>query len=114
MKERNIIDYAAAEQPLGCDSNLSSRFELMPGQLVRSIAGRDKGALYLIMAINNEGLLLVDGRKNAVTKPKRKNPRHVQRTHQVAADLVLIGAARPWRDEEVRAAINELTTKEGK
>ena len=59
------------------------------GQLVSSKAGRDKGHYYLIYALDdvNGRVLLVDGRKRNIEKPKMKNPLHLQNTNTVNQDF---------------------------
>ncbi len=53
--------------------------DLKPGQLVRSLAGRDKGKHYLVLqALDNKYVLLVDGRRRPVDRPKKKNKAHLQ------------------------------------
>ena len=79
---------------------------LSVGQLVRSIAGRDKGQLYLVLQIERNLLLLVDGRKRNMENPKRKNRQHVQAVGKVAADFAnQLKAGRPPSDGQVRAAL---------
>ena len=76
------------------------------GQLVRSIAGRDKGQLYLVLQVERNLLLLVDGRKRNMGNPKQKNRRHVQAVGKVAADFAnQLKAGRPPSDVQVRAAL---------
>ncbi|NLC11532.1 MAG: hypothetical protein GX767_04690 [Firmicutes bacterium] len=48
------------------------------GQLVRSLAGRDKGKHYLVIGLTEERVLVADGRHRLVKKPKLKNRRHLQ------------------------------------
>ncbi|HHW73949.1 MAG TPA: RNA-binding protein [Firmicutes bacterium] len=53
--------------------------ELRPGQLVRSRAGRDKGRHYLVIkALSPREVLLTDGRKRPLSRPKKKNVIHLQ------------------------------------
>ncbi len=53
--------------------------DLKPGQLVRSLAGRDKGKHYLVLKeLDDKYVLLVDGRRRSVTRPKKKNKVHLQ------------------------------------
>ncbi len=53
---------------------------LLPGQLVRSRAGRDKGKHYLVLEfLNDRNVLLVDGGTRPLDKPKKKNIAHLQR-----------------------------------
>jgi len=44
---------------------------------VRSDAGRDKGKLFIVLAVEGEYLLLADGKTRKVESPKRKKRRHV-------------------------------------
>ncbi len=53
--------------------------DLKPGQLVRSLAGRDKGRHYLVLQeLDNKYVLVVDGRRRPVARPKTKNKEHLQ------------------------------------
>lgn len=49
-----------------------------PGQFARSLAGRDKGRLYIILEAEGEYVSLTDGKYRPVEKPKRKKKKHVQ------------------------------------
>lgn len=60
----------------------------MIGRLVRSKSGRDKGRYYLVLARAADILYLADGQKRTIANPKKKNYRHVQIVHKVAADLM--------------------------
>ena len=87
----------------------------MPGQLVRSLSGRDKGRYYLVLAEAEDGFVwLADGRRRPVATPKRKNVRHLQPVSRIAADPKQGAAGAAATNEEVRAAILEmLKVKEG-
>ena len=53
--------------------------ELRPGQIVRSKAGRDKGRRYLVIKVlSPREVLLSDGRRRPLARPKRKNIAHLQ------------------------------------
>lgn len=85
---------------------------LAPGTLVTSTAGRDKGKPYLVCALNEDGfVLVVDGDKRPVDRPKRKNPRHLE-PHGASDDELgsrwMQGEA--VADADVRAALATLTT----
>lgn len=51
--------------------------EIVLGQFVKAIAGRDAGYVYIVIGHDKSCLLLADGRDKTVSKPKLKNPRHV-------------------------------------
>ena len=57
--------------------------EIARSNIVRSEAGRDKGKLFIVLAVEGEYLLLADGKSRKAESPKRKKRRHVQ---FVAAD----------------------------
>ncbi|OUN68078.1 hypothetical protein B5E64_11585 [Drancourtella sp. An12] len=49
-----------------------------PGMLVRSLAGHDKGKLYIIIEERDQMLLLSDGEIRTMARPKAKKVMHVQ------------------------------------
>ena len=51
--------------------------EIARSNIVRSNAGRDKGKLFVVLAVEGEYLLLADGKSRKVESPKRKKRRHV-------------------------------------
>ena len=51
--------------------------EIAKSDIVRSDAGRDKGKLFTVLAVEGEYLLLADGKSRKVEHPKRKKRRHV-------------------------------------
>ncbi len=51
--------------------------EIEKSNIVRSSAGRDKGKLFVVLAVEGEYLLLADGKSRKVESPKRKKRRHV-------------------------------------
>lgn len=77
--------------------------ELKPGQLVRSLAGRDKGKHYLVLReIDERYALLVDGRTRPLAKPKKKNKVHLQRYGRTAALEDTIAAGRLENSQVIR------------
>jgi len=50
----------------------------MVGQFARSIAGHDKGVLYIVIAEDEKTVTLSDGRYKTVESPKVKNRKHIQ------------------------------------
>ena len=51
--------------------------EIAKSNIIRSDAGRDKGKLFVVLAVEGEFLLLADGKARKVENPKRKKRRHV-------------------------------------
>lgn len=53
------------------------------GMIVRVNAGRGAGRFLLVTAVDGKDLFLADGEGIKLSKPKRKNPKHVQATKQI-------------------------------
>lgn len=78
----------------------------------RSLAGHDKGQLFVITGEEDGYVFLADGRGRGVQKPKKKKIKHVQIMLQ--ADPAIherVENSIPLRDEDIRKAIR---TKEDK
>ena len=52
--------------------------DIARSDVVRSIAGRDKGKLFFVLETEGEFLLLADGKVRKVESPKRKKRRHAE------------------------------------
>ena len=49
------------------------------GDVVQSISGHDQNRLFIVVGIDKNGFLaIIDGRYREKTKPKLKNPKHVE------------------------------------
>lgn len=48
------------------------------GMVVRSIAGRDKGRLHIVLAADKEFVHIADGKWRKIQSPKRKKLKHIQ------------------------------------
>ena len=49
------------------------------GDIVQSISGHDQNRLFIVVGIDKNGFLaIIDGRYREKTKPKLKNPKHVE------------------------------------
>lgn len=77
------------------------------GRLATSRSGRDAGAVYLVIGAAGPGLVLVaDGRGRPLSRPKRKNVKHLELGAAAPAALAAkLAAGQPVTDEELRAAI---------
>ena len=51
--------------------------DIARSNIVKSIAGRDAGSLFFVLATEGDFLLLADGKRRRVENPKRKRLRHV-------------------------------------
>lgn len=56
----------------------ANQCDLAPSWLVQSSQGRDQGKFYMVVSIDTNGFALVtDGAKRPLSRPKRKNPKHL-------------------------------------
>ncbi|MGE5599408.1 MAG: RNA-binding protein [Bacteroidota bacterium] len=76
------------------------------GQVVTAVAGREAGARFVVIGREADRLLLADGQKRSVAKPKRKNAMHVR----IVQGLAMPPGA-PLTDEEIRKTLRK--TEEG-
>lgn len=52
------------------------------GSVVRVLAGKEKGRLFLVLGTENGRIQIADGRHRKVTCPKLKNPKHLLKTEE--------------------------------
>lgn len=56
----------------------ANQCELGPSWLVQSCQGRDAGKFYMVLSTDPNGFVLIsDGEKRPLSRPKRKNPKHL-------------------------------------
>ena len=78
--------------------------DLVKGMVVISRAGRDKGRLLAVVGTEGEFVLVADGKERPLTRPKKKNPKHLARTNmRTETDGV--------SDKALRCALRELSAK---
>ena len=53
--------------------------DLLIADVVRSIAGRDKGKLFYVLQLDETYLSLVNGKDRTLDKPKRKKRKHAEK-----------------------------------
>ncbi len=80
---------------------------LQKGQVVKSMAGHDKGELLVIAGFEQNRILVCDGKARGLESPKKKNPKHIQIT-----DTVLDGDSMAT-NRKIRKTLNKLLTQEG-
>jgi len=89
--------------------------DILPGQLVQSTAGRDKGKYFLAMERNGGIVSVADGYMRKVQAPKKKNIKHLKKYNLVAEDLAqkLLEDKRVTNVEVDRAIKNLVVGLEG-
>lgn len=55
--------------------------EFETGNVVISKAGRDKGYFMAVVEANADTVTVADGKERPLSRPKRKNPKHLQKTN---------------------------------
>jgi ribosomal protein L14E/L6E/L27E len=86
--------------------------EFVPGQLVCSKAGRDRGKYYLIWKVINETMVqVVNGKERKISSPKKKNIKHLKICPFAAGEIFLIeiNAKRRVTDADIRKKLSEIS-----
>ncbi len=65
----------------------------MVGQIVKSLAGRDKTIMFAVVKTEGEFVFLADGRNRKTETPKKKKAKHIQTTRLVV-ERELLGSNR--------------------
>ncbi|MGN0520411.1 MAG: KOW domain-containing protein [Candidatus Fimenecus sp.] len=55
------------------------------GTVVYALRGRDRGKAMCVVGKSETRVFVCDGKERKLSKPKPKNPKHLQRTEQVLA-----------------------------
>ena len=86
----------------------------MIGNLAVSLAGHDKGQIYLIIREDGEYVYLCDGRLKTTEQSKRKNRKHIQIIKRgVDQELAArLAKGESVRDEEIKRMIKLYESKQ--
>lgn len=80
--------------------------DLKRGDVVRSLAGHDKGTLFCVVNTEGDFALLANGKERKLNSPKRKRIKHVRREGSSDHPVLLrLSAGEPVGDCEVRRAL---------
>lgn len=77
------------------------------GMMAWSLAGHDKGKLYVVARVEEEYAWLCDGRVRPLEKPKKKKWKHIQLMKRIPVELRGIS----WdhvKNEEIRHSIKAI------
>ena len=85
--------------------------DIVRSDVVASLCGRDKGALMMVVAIDQAGYAyLCDGHMRKIEKPKRKKLKHIRLVaHTDCRAAQKIRAGERLSNSEVRRALADLT-----
>ena len=84
--------------------------DIAKSNIVRSVAGRDAGSLFFVLAAEGDFLLLADGKQRRLESPKRKRRKHVELVQEgggPAADK--IRSSEKITNSELRIAIAAIS-----
>ena len=80
--------------------------ELKVGMLAISKAGHDKDSWYIVLNIEGEYALLVNGKNRTIDNPKKKKQKHLQPVNEVPENLKeKLHDSSQWTNEEVKRAL---------
>ena len=84
--------------------------ETLIGRIAQSVSGRDKGTVYVITG-QQDGInvLVCDGKKRTVSRPKRKNIRHLLISEEKVPDGYICKGQINADDMQISAFIEQKT-----
>ena len=82
------------------------------GSIVQSLAGRDKGNLFLVVKIEENYVYLVDGDIRKIENPKKKKMKHVELTRFFDGNLAeRIARKNKITNQDIKRVIKEIQEK---
>ena len=72
------------------------------GNIVRSIKGRDKDKISVVLEFKDNKVYISDGKEHKLTEPKLKNPKHVEKLNLSIDESFLKG------NNRLRKKLNRL------
>jgi len=63
--------------------------DISKSDIIESLAGRDKGKLFYVMDIEDNFVLIADGKGRKLENPKRKKLKHVRRVSRTETRVAL-------------------------
>lgn len=86
----------------------------MVGYFARSIAGHDKGCVYLVIDENENRVTVCDGTYKTIASPKNKNVKHIQIIKKKIDEDVLkeVLQKSASADEKIKLAIKRITRED--
>ncbi len=88
--------------------------DLVPGQIVRSTAGRDKGVFMVVVELlDGDHAAVCDGRLRKISSPKKKKTKHLARTNRIdntIQEKLLSGSK--VSNAEIRRVLDKYNTEE--
>ncbi len=93
--------------------NNNKSCDLSVGQIVKSKSGRDKGECFIVYEIlDDEYVLLVDGKLRKLDKPKKKKVKHLQKYNEIIENFNQIKNEINFNDALIRRLITSKKIQE--
>jgi ribosomal protein L14E/L6E/L27E len=92
-----------------------NKVDVIPGQLVLSKAGRDKGKKFIVTTVDKENgyVYIVDGKLRRVDNPKKKKLKHLEVIGITSSKLSeKLNEGRPLQNSEIVKEIKLMETEE--
>ncbi len=84
------------------------------GDVVLSLAGRDKGSYLLVVSVDDGRVSLSDGKLRKTIKPKQKNVKHVKKVSTVNKEFIEhIKSGKPTSNQRLKRVLKSETEKIG-
>lgn len=77
------------------------------GNLAKSLAGHDKGKIYMIIREEKEMVYLADGKNRPIERPKCKRKKHIQPIYQKEVSFSQIGESQIKQNEAIKRVIQQ-------
>jgi len=90
---------------MGNANGTNAAARIQPGQVVRSLAGRDSGRMLVALRVEEGYAWVADGRLRPIGRPKKKKLRHLGATRRIVEEPV-------GSDRELRRLLARLETDE--
>ena len=71
------------------------------GDVVVSLKGHDSGRLYVVISVEEDFLLLCDGKRKLLSNPKKKKKKHLKET----GESVNLSSHTPLYDAHIKKAL---------
>lgn len=82
--------------------------DIVRGMVVESSAGRDKGGFLVVVSFDGEHVLVCDGKRRPLERPKRKNSKHLKPMKTVLSEDSMA------TNREIRRSLRDLEEKNTK
>lgn len=84
------------------------------GNVVRAIAGKEKGDVFVVLDVDEKFCFLVDGKRLKISKPKKKSLKHVQKASKIGFETEKLKSGQEKVNAEIRKFLKEVCVCQNK